>query len=193
MPPGLPKLHPFRVYASRTSSHELQHPLSGGSPPKHEPQYSGACFLSILSMSLLSSAIGAPGTAVPAAERRVLVTSCEMSRWSSPDMSIKSRDMTGQNRSSVCILWRGQRELGWARRERCLTIAWYSWERHIEMHGQLFSPAPVDNYRGVDADSPIVEKFHDCKRQYDCGRDQRHCETKVQRVSHGISDRSRSR
>lgn len=33
MPPGLPKLHPFRVYDSRTSSHELQHPFSGGSPP----------------------------------------------------------------------------------------------------------------------------------------------------------------
>src|SRR5260221_6950780 len=59
------------------------------------------------------------------------------------------------------------------------TIAWYSWERHIEVHGQFFSPAPVDNYRGVDANSPIVHKFHDCKRQYDCGRDQRHCGSKV--------------
>ena len=33
MPLGLPKLHPLRVYDSRTSSHELQHPFSGGSPP----------------------------------------------------------------------------------------------------------------------------------------------------------------
>ena len=60
-----------------------------------------------------------------------------------------------------------------------LTIAWYSWERHIEVHGQFFSPAPVDNYRGVDANSPIVHKLHDCERQYDCGRDQRHCSSKV--------------
>jgi hypothetical protein len=86
-------------------------------------------------------------------------------------MSIKSRDMTGQK--SVISLYTagGDGENG------CLTIAWYSWERHIEVHGQLFSPAPVDNYRGVDVDSPIVEKFHDCKRQYDCDRDQRHCGT----------------
>jgi hypothetical protein len=29
----LPKLQPFRTCASRTASHELQHPPSGGSPP----------------------------------------------------------------------------------------------------------------------------------------------------------------
>ena len=29
---GLPKLQPFRTYASRTASHKLQHPPSEGSP-----------------------------------------------------------------------------------------------------------------------------------------------------------------
>ena len=135
-------------------------------------------------MSLWSSPIWAPGTAVPAAVRRVLTTSCEMSRCSSPDMSIKSRDNTRQIRASVLAGGRvGRNE---EKREK-LTVAWYSWERHVEVHGQFFSSAPVDNYRSVDANSPIVYKLHDCKRQYDCGRDQRHYGPKGQRVSRGIT------
>jgi len=43
-----------------------------------------------------------------------------------------------------CTNWslerRRQEKIGGA-----LTIAWYSWISHIEMDGQLFAPAPVDD------------------------------------------------
>jgi hypothetical protein len=71
--------------------------------------------------------------------------SCEMSRCSSPDMSIKSRDNTGQKWEEVVSV---VRMTGGGGGIVCvkLTITWYSWERHIKMHGQLFSPAPVNDY-----------------------------------------------
>ena len=51
------------------------------------------------------------------------------------------------------------------------------------MHGQLFSPAPVNDYRSVDTDPPVVEKFNHCERQDDRNGDQRHYGPKVRRVN----------
>ena len=59
------------------------------------------------------------------------------------------------------------------------TVAWYSWVSHIKMYGQLFAPAAVDDNRGIDVDTPVVEELHYCKRQNDCERDQSHCESKL--------------
>src|SRR5579859_2374379 len=60
-----------------------------------------------------------------------------------------------------------------------LTVAWYSWVSHIKMYGQLFAPAPVDDDRRINVDTPIVEKFHNCEGQDDRNRDQSHCKSKL--------------
>jgi hypothetical protein len=60
-----------------------------------------------------------------------------------------------------------------------LTVAWYSWISYIKMYGQLFAPAPVDDDRRIDVDTPVVEEFHNCERQDDCNRDQSHCSSKL--------------
>ena len=104
--------------------------------------------------------------------------SCEMSRCSSPDMSIKSRDNTGQRWVEVVSALRMTDGDGMVCVKQ-LTVTWYSWERYIKMHGQLFSPAPVDDYRCVDANPPIVEEFNHRERQDDRNGDQCHYGPKV--------------
>ena len=55
-----------------------------------------------------------------------------------------------------------------------LTIARYSRERDVHVHGQLLSSAPVDHNRGIHIDAAVVEEFNGSKREDDRRSDNGH-------------------
>ena len=42
------------------------------------------------------------------------------------------------------------------------TVTWHSGERNVQVDRQLFSSAFVDNDRGIDVNSSVVEEFDHC-------------------------------
>ena len=56
-----------------------------------------------------------------------------------------------------------------------LTIARYSRERDVHVHGQLLSSAPVDDDGRVDIDPPVVDELNGSKREDDRRSEKSHC------------------